>query len=418
VVTTDLDTRRAALAQITGTLRARQVELVDRGVERIRTEIPAYARIGDQAFLADVRKHVDVHHDALIRSLEARHPPDRDEFGFLRPHVTRRVGRVPLADFMQGFRTYLEVFWEAILQSATDEQGRAAALEAAGIVIRYINIAATEAAEVYLEVERLLLAQGDRVRRDLLDDLLAGRAPAPGPKLTAAREAGLHPPAPCVVVVAVPRSPLADEHALRAVMVALARAVGSATAPLTVTRQEQLVLVARVGGDVGELVGAVQRTQERLASQGTPLAVGVSAVHSGLAETANAYAEARAAVERAPAGGGVVALPALSVFDCLTLFGRETANRCIPDGVRQFVAEDRAEGGILTMTLLEYVAADFNARATAERLFVHPNTARYRLGKIEERTGCNLRCVSDVMDLLIAVRVAQDELTAPDAHPA
>ena len=63
-------------------------------------------------------------------------------------------------------------------------------MEAAGTIIRYINLAAAEAAEVYLEAERLLHAQGERVRRDLLEDLLAGHAPAPGPKLTAAREAG------------------------------------------------------------------------------------------------------------------------------------------------------------------------------------------------------------------------------------
>jgi DNA-binding PucR family transcriptional regulator len=36
---------------------------------------------------------------------------------------------------------------------------------------------------------------------------------------------------------------------------------------------------------------------------------------------------------------------------------------------------------------------------------VHPNTARYRLGKIEERTGCDLRCFADVLDVLIALRV-------------
>ena len=103
-----------------------------------------------------------------------------------------------------------------------------------------------------------------------------------------------------------------------------------------------------------------------------------------------------------------MALPAMSTFDCLTLFGPETARRRIPEEVRQFVSEDLAEGRVLTTTLLEYAASDFNARLTAERLFVHPNTARYRLGKIEERTGCDLRCVADVVDLLIAVRLSPD----------
>jgi DNA-binding PucR family transcriptional regulator len=80
--------------------------------------------------------------------------------------------------------------------------------------------------------------------------------------------------------------------------------------------------------------------------------------------------------------------------------------------VRSFVADDVAEGRVLTTTLLEYVAADFNAKLAAERLYVHPNTARYRLAKIEERTGSRLRCVADVLDLLIAIRVAEAEFGA------
>jgi sugar diacid utilization regulator len=410
VLNEDVATRRAALDHIVEALRARQAELVERGVERIFSEIPAYTKLAHTAFVGDVREHVGLHHEVVIRSLAARRPLEREELGFMRPQVTRRVGRIPLADFMQGFRVYLEVLWDALLESAVDEHSREAALEAAGIVIRYINSAATEAAEVYLEAERLLLAQGDRVRRDLLEDLLAGREPAPGPKLIAARDAGLHPPAPCVVIVAVPLTPPEDEHTLRAVALALARAVGSALQPLTVTRHDELVLIARVEGDVGDLVEALVQAQERLASAGTKLAIGVSAVQSGLDRVSGAYAEAQAAVERMRSAGGILALPALSAFDCLTLFGRTTARRRIPASVLRFVSEDLADGRVLTTTLLEYVASDFNAKLTAERLYVHPNTARYRLGKIEERTGCDLRRVADVIDLLIAVRIAVAEL--------
>jgi hypothetical protein len=399
----DLATRSAALDEIVEALRTRHDELVERGVERIFAEIPAYVAFAGTPFVDDVRTHVGLHHDAVVRSLAARRPLDPHELGFMRPQVTRRVGRIPLADFMQGFRVYMEVLWEALLDSAVDEQGREAALDAAGIVIRYINNAASEAADVYVEAERLLVAQGDRVRRDLLEDLLAGNAPAPGPKLTAARDAGLHPPAPCLVVVAVALTAPEDEHALRAVAVALARAVGSTLQPLTVTRHDELVLIARVDGDPGDLVEALGQAQERLATGGTPLAIGVSAVQSGLDRVAGGYAQAQDAVERVRATGGMLALPALSAFDCLTRFGRDTARQRIPERVRQFVTEDVADGGVLTATLLEYVNSDFNAKLTAERLYVHPNTARYRLGRIEERTGCDLRRVADVMDLLIAV---------------
>jgi hypothetical protein len=399
----DLATRIAALDEIVEALRARHDELVERGVERIFAEIPAYVAFSGTPFVDDVRTHVGLHHDAVVRSLAARRPLKPDELGFMRPQVTRRVGRIPLADFMQGFRVYMEILWEALLQSAVDEHGREAALEAAGIVIRYINNAASEAADVYVDAERLLVAQGDRVRRDLLEDLLAGRAPAPGPKLTAARDAGLHPPAPCLVIVAVPLTAPEDEHALRAVAVTLARAVGSALQPLTVTRHDELVLIARVEAVAADLVEALGHAQERLATSGTPLAVGVSAVQNGLDRVADGYAQAQDAVERVRATGGMLALPALSAFDCLTRFGRDTARQRIPERVRRFVTEDVADGGVLTATLLEYANSDFNAKLTAERLYVHPNTARYRLGKIEERTGCDLRRVADVMDLLIAV---------------
>jgi sugar diacid utilization regulator len=185
--------------------------------------------------------------------------------------------------------------------------------------------------------------------------------------------------------------------------VALARAVGSTLQPLTVTRHDELVLIARVEGDAGDLVEALGQAHERLATAGTPLAIGVSAVQSGLDRVADGYVQAQDAVERVRATGGMLALPALSAFDCLTRFGRDTARQQIPERMRQFVTEDVADGGVLTATLLEYVRSDFNAKLTAERLYVHPNTARYRLGRIEERTGSDLRRVADVLDLLIAV---------------
>jgi PucR C-terminal helix-turn-helix domain len=40
-------------------------------------------------------------------------------------------------------------------------------------------------------------------------------------------------------------------------------------------------------------------------------------------------------------------------------------------------------------------------------LHLHANTARYRLARIEERTGCNRRSLADVLDLLIAVQAAR-----------
>ena len=59
--------------------------------------------------------------------------------------------------------------------------------------------------------------------------------------------------------------------------------------------------------------------------------------------------------------------------------------------------------------LRAYVACDLNARRAAEQLHIHVNTAHYRLGRIAERTGCDLRHVSDLIELLIAARLADAE---------
>ena len=331
----------------------------------------------------------------------------------MRPRVMRRVGRLPLADFMHAFRIYTEVFWEAVLESADDEATRREALALPSIVMRYMNIAASEAAEVYVEAERLLLAQGERGRRDLLEDLLGGRAPSPGPKLAAAREAGLAPACSCVLVVAAATTALPDDHHLRACATWLSQAFGGVDQPLAVVRQHEVVIIAPVDRDaIAGVVQALTAVQSHLADERLTLAVGVSTVHDSLTSMPEAYGEAVSAAERIRATGGVLALSDLSAFDCLTLFGQATARRRIPLAVRAFVADDVAEGRVLTTTLLEYVAADFNAKLAAERLYVHPNTARYRLAKIEERTGTRLRCVADVLDLLIAIRVAESEFDA------
>jgi hypothetical protein len=394
--------------RIVAELRDREDELVDRGVAAIRNEIPAYTRIDDPAFLADVREHVRQHNDALLLSLARQSPLTAEELLFVRPVATRRVGRIPLGDFMHAFRLYNEVFWEAILETVTDDESRAAALSVVAIVIRYINVAATYASEAYLEAESLLQAQGERLRRDLLEDLLDGRPPAPGPKLGAAREAGLEPSRPCLVLVARAVRGGADEHGLRSAAASLARARGAAVQPLTVVRQDEIVVVGPATGvDVADLAASLTAIQARLAEQAITLAIGMSTIQP-LEDLPAAYAEACHAVERLDEAGGVLALPMLRAFEALTMFGHETARRLVSPEIRSFVEEDVEGGGLLTTTLLEYVAADLNATVAAESLYVHVNTVRYRLKKIAERTGCDLRRLSEVLDLLIAVQIARN----------
>ncbi|HEV7885021.1 MAG TPA: hypothetical protein VGO81_15720, partial [Solirubrobacteraceae bacterium] len=86
---TELHDMTAALRRMVDALRARQDELVDEGVRRIRAEIPGYAAISDHAFVEDVRAHVAQEHEALIRSIELGRPLTRQEIEFVRPRAMR-----------------------------------------------------------------------------------------------------------------------------------------------------------------------------------------------------------------------------------------------------------------------------------------------------------------------------------------
>jgi sugar diacid utilization regulator len=318
------------------------------------------------------------------------------------------VGRIPIADYLWAPRIYQGVIWDGLVEAAADTGDPTAVLALVGPVLDYINLATTHAAELYIEIEQIELAGGEQIRRDLLEDLVAARPVAPGPRQDAARDAGLGPDTACLVVIGVPRAMPDDEQVLRAAAGSVRRACGATVTPLTVLRRDEIVVVAPVrGSESSQTVANLTAAYERLARQGVCLAIGVSTVHPGLAGVASGHREARGAADCLGADGGVLALPNLSAFDYLTSFGNPTAARLISPAIRQFVEEDIARGGVLTNTLIAYVASDLNVKALSERIYVHTNTAHYRLNRIAEQTGRDLRKVSDVLELLVAIRLAQ-----------
>ncbi len=118
-----------------------------------------------------------------------------------------------------------------------------------------------------------------------------------------------------------------------------------------------------------------------------------------------AYDEAVSAREGLQGRVGVLALAELGTFDYLVLKAASHASPLVRQKVRRFVEQDRAQGSVLIDTLLAYTACDLNVRRTASQLNVHVNTARYRLDRIADRTHCDIRKFSDVVDLLSAVRM-------------
>ena len=392
---------------IAGALATARDELVSAAMDAFRERIPAY-RDADPALLEDARRHTEQHHDLLCEVLRRDRPLEARELGFVERHAALRARRgISLAEFLEAFRCYHRIVWDAVLEVSQESRAAAEqALAATRTVITYVDLATTRAGAAYLEAQQLLLADGDRVRRDLLEDLLDGGAPKTAAGVAAARAAGLEADVRCVLVAAVAADEPADEGALSRAARTLAAAAGGRHAPLAVTRRGEIVLVRALASDERPALRvALAEACERAAAQGVVLAVGVSTVQDGPAALGAAYREASQALRRVTATGGVLSLPDLSAFEYLTLRDDAAAQRLIAPEIARFVAEDRAHGRQLIDTLLAYAEADLNAKAAAERLLIHVNTAHYRLGRIAEKTGCDVRRLSDVIDLLIAIRL-------------
>ena len=90
----------------------------------------------------------------------------------------------------------------------------------------------------------------------------------------------------------------------------------------------------------------------------------------------------------------------MSPFDYLTRSAHDTARRLVDPALRELLADESA-----CDTVRALAAADLQIAGAARLLQVHPNTAQYRVRRIEERTGRNPRRVADLIELLVAIKL-------------
>lgn len=133
--------------------------------------------------------------------------------------------------------------------------------------------------------------------------------------------------------------------------------------------------------------------------------VGISPRFDNLADTAEALRYARAAVNHDGQSGLV------SVFDdsplaALAVCAPEVTRKLASTIMRHF--DDHQTGNereVWLETFRVWIDCDGSINETAERLFCHPNTVRYRLHRIEEHTGRSLSAPRDLTELCLAFQM-------------
>jgi DNA-binding PucR family transcriptional regulator len=257
-------------------------------------------------------------------------------------------------------------------------------------------------------LDRARRGEGLRLAREIAEDAIglvaAGSAHRPEAAVRL-RQAGLDPDAPLVVAVAGFGAPDRVQTA-RSVLVDAATHVG----PPAVGVRDGLAVALLPAGPPEAPSDAVLGAALRRLTPGLGaerLTVGVSrpatleALSGALQEARHAreLAAQRPGPVRVVAGGEVTSHVALLA--------------AVPDEVRRafavrvlepVLAYDERTGAGLRETLEAFLECSGSWSRAAQRLHLHVNTVRYRIGRVEELTGRNLAELADRVDVYLALR--------------
>jgi hypothetical protein len=394
-------TGASATNRVLDRLAARRDDLIERYVQMI---VPGV----DPSRAGDLQEAAELTIDAFLVAIRERRALTREDVLFVRPYFRHAMLRgAKEAEMLRACRQFQRVAWDALIEIAGDSAaGRAVVAELSRPLLDYVEVFSEIAVETYQEVSDAMAATSRNARQELVEDLLAGRVPTRGVKLDILRSARLDAGRAFVVLSAVPKQPL-DRASLTLSAATLMRAPGDGIEPLVAVREEEIVVIRAVHDDAERFVANLDAVRLRLQHDQILLGIGVSAVHVGLDHVPAGYDDAWQARERTGPDGGLLALVTMSALDYLLVRGGDRAAwELVPERIRRFIEDDLAGAGLLVDSLMAYVECNMNAKLAAERLFIHHNTAFYRLAKIAELTGCDLRRQSDLLELIIAVRLA------------
>ena len=144
--------------------------------------------------------------------------------------------------------------------------------------------------------------------------------------------------------------------------------------------------------------------------QRTGAAIGISEWRRAPADAAAAYREARDAATIARAllpDGGAIDYSRVGAYRYLVQIGADDAPRDrMRAAVDRLIAYDLKRRTALLNTLERYLSERRSVIESARALYIHPNTLRQRLGRIQELTGLDLDS-DDLLSLELAIKLAR-----------
>ncbi|MGW0998995.1 PucR family transcriptional regulator [Streptomyces sp. NPDC002520] len=375
-----------SLSDVSAALRVRLPDLGERMARRIRAEVESYA---DESLIPFASLHASctANADQLLGRFAIDAEPDvrpAEETGRLRAEQG-----VPLADTLHAYRIGFEYLWSRLVDEAhrhpevTDAHLVAGSSEIWAQFGRY----AEAVAAAYREASAELALQREVRRSALVEALFTGALADRTTLWETARQLGLPERGPYAVVAASVPDPGGEP--LPGIEADLRRTgVPSAWRLLP---DQQIGLLALTHPDAETVSHRALRPHQAR--------VGVSPRFDSLRDTPQALRFARLALSGLPGDAPGVALFDDSPLAMLVAAAPAESARLVDvvlGPVLELPAPERAR---LLQTLGHWFTAKGVAADAAHHLFIHPNTVRYRLRRIEELTGRSLTDPTAVADL-------------------
>jgi hypothetical protein len=403
-----VDPQTAVAAQVTSlaqALMARSAELGQQMADEVLATIPAYGS-GDRVSAETLRRSCAQQVEAILRGLGD--DPARHAGGARTVGRARAAAGVPLTAVMDGFRIGGRTVWNALSAAALDQHVSPPALVRAATDMWVVLDTFTQAmSEGYRDEMTDQMLGAEERRSALVQALLAGRLDGETSAWDVAQALRLPPAGPYVVVAATVTE--AGQAALPQVERRL-RDAGIASA-WRLEHDAQLGVCglpkAQRGrkDPVDKLLAVLTAGSQPLGVSRLTVAppVGVSPAFDRLAETPEALRLARIALRGSTPerpvvlfGSDPLAIAAVAEPDVM----RRIAGRSLA-GLDALSPRDRRLLLETFGTWLDNGSAD----VTAEALFVHPNTVRHRLRRIETLTDRSLGDPRTVAELALAYEI-------------
>ncbi|HUO39500.1 MAG TPA: helix-turn-helix domain-containing protein [Mycobacterium sp.] len=310
--------------------------------------------------------------------------------------VRRARDGVPLSSVMEAYRVGFRRLWNAVVaENANHARDDGAALHALTAKILGAEDVFTAAmCAGHREEQRRRFMADESARSGLIDSLLHG---------------GFYDQRSLWDVIDCVRLPTAGPFVVIAAQVSV---VGAEALPEIESKLRCLDVFSawRLLPDLH--VGIVHvRTDTQLGSvlalvsRMAPARVGVSQRFEDLRDTPQALRYARVALRARPDAGLPVRMFDGSILAAAAVSAPEVMVQQATPLLECFADLSDNERDVLFETFRAWLDSGGSPRAAGELLFCHPNTVRYRLRRIEERTGRSVSRPRDLAELCLAFEV-------------